>query len=300
MISNARASQVAIEELATASSNARSSQVVLEELSSAVTVSNARASQAVLEILVKDSNARASQVVLEELLVQYYLIDPPPVFPTLPWGLPVIVTPSMASVKGRISSGRDMRAPQQQLPIWQFEINFETLRDQTQNATLGSLAGFTDFMKLSQLFIASIGQFGQFLFDAWWDDSRADQPIGTGDGGTTSFTIVRTWGYGGLQFTEPVGWVNVMTSVQVAGVTQSPSTYSVSGSNTLIFTLAPASGAAITATFSFYYLCQFAEDQHDYSEFYKDRWTVKIKFRSVLSEQTSPPLSFASGWPPSG
>lgn len=206
----------------------------------------------------------------------------------------------MASVKGRISSGRDMRAPQQQLPIWQFEINFETLRDQTQNATLGSLAGFTDFMKLSQLFIASIGQFGQFLFDAWWDDSRADQPIGTGDGGTTSFTIVRTWGYGGLQFTEPVGWVNVMTSVQVAGVTQSPSTYSVSGSNTLIFTLAPASGAAITATFSFYYLCQFAEDQHDYSEFYKDRWTVKIKFRSVLSEQTSPPLSFASGWPPSG
>ena len=224
-----------------------------------------------------------------------------PIFPAFPIGFPVTMTPTMATVKGGIKSGRDMRAPQQQIPVWEFEINFEELRDQTQNQVPGYLAGFTEFMQLSQLFIGSVGQFGQFLFNAWWDDSRAGQEIAYGDGASTAFTITRTWGFGALQFTEPVGAVNTMISVQIAGVTQSPSSYYVSANNVLNFTVAPAPGALITATFSFYYLCQFADDQHNYSEFYKDRWTVKIKFKSVLPEQPSiggPEGPSFGTWPP--
>ena len=216
-----------------------------------------------------------------------------PVFPTLPVGFPVVVKPTFANISGSIPSGRSMRAPQQTLPIWEFELNFESLRDQTQNSQpFLPLAGFTDFTKLSQVFIANIGQYGKFLFDAWWDDSRLDQPIALGDGTSTRFLMVRTWGYGLIQFTEPVGSVNVITNVKINGTVQDPSTYFITSNNVLVFRSAPANGVTITSTFSYYYLCQFSEDMQDYSEFMKNRWTAKIKFRSV---EGATPFTLASG-----
>lgn len=225
-----------------------------------------------------------------------------PVFPTLPVGFPVVVKPTFANISGSIPSGRSIRAPQQTLPIWEFELNFESLRDQTQNSQpFAPLAGFTDFTKLSQVFIANIGQYGKFLFDAWWDDSRLDQPIALGDGTSTRFLMVRTWGYGLIQFTEPVGSVNVITNVKINGTVQDPSTYFVTSNNVLVFRSAPANGVTITSTFSYYYLCQFSEDMQDYSEFMKNRWTAKIKFRSVEGATpftTSGPIMFPNPVPP--
>src|SRR5579863_1450271 len=205
-----------------------------------------------------------------------------PIFPTLPVGFPVTVKPIMANVVGQIPVGRDMRAPEQTLPIWEIDLNFEELRDQTQNsAPYSELAGFTDFMQLAQLFLGSVGQYGQFLFDAPWDDSRADQVIATGDGTTKTFFMVRTWGYGQLGFTEPVGAVNSVLNVKINGTILSPTLWTIVDRNILTFATAPANGAIITSTFSYYYRCQWTEDQQQYEEFFKDRWTIKVKMRSV-------------------
>jgi hypothetical protein len=215
-----------------------------------------------------------------------------PVFPTVPIGFPLSMTPSFANVDGMTPPGRQMRAPQQQLPIWNFELNFEVLRDQTQNAqSYAELAGFTEFTRLASLFIASVGQYGQFLFDVWWDDSRANQPLGIGDGHNKDFLLQRTWGYDILAFTEPVGALNVLTSVAIDNVVQFASTYSVS-KNIVTFIIPPSPGAQVTATFSYYYLCQFSDDQQDYSEFLKNRSSTKIKFRSVLPEVPLSLLTF--------
>lgn len=215
--------------------------------------------------------------------VIYPALPPPPVFPTLPVGFPVTVKPTFATVAGEIPAGRSMRAPLQTLPVWEFEMNFEELRDQTQNVEpYEELAGYTQLMQLSQLFIAAIGPFAQFLFDAWWDDSREDQEIAIGDGESGNFTMVRTWGFGGSEFVEPVGAVNVVTDVKIDGVVQDPSTYFIQGNRILTFLSAPGNGAVITSTFSYFYLCQFSGGEQEYTEFLKNRFTTKIQFRSVL------------------
>lgn len=234
--------------------------------------------------VVRPYQGKISTSKLVAYAVVFNLVPPPPVFPTLPVGFPVSMTPKFANVAGGLPIGRDMRASEQTLPVWEFEINFEVLRNQTQNNQLYEpMAGFTEFIRLSQLFIAGIGQFGQFLFDAWWDHSRTDQTIGIGDGVTGTYTMVRTWGSGALQFTEPVGAINIITNVKVNGIALNPATdYTISNNNQITFTTPPGNGDSITSTFSFYYLCHMTESQQDYNEFYKNWWTAKIKFESEL------------------
>jgi hypothetical protein len=203
-----------------------------------------------------------------------------PVFPALPYGFPIKWTPTLKTTIGTASSGREARLNNQPSALHQFELVFEELRDQTQNAIpFAELAGFTQYMQLCQLWLGMYGRFGLFYFDAPWDDSRTDQLIGTGDGTTTGFVVSRTVGIGAVTITEFVGGLNTVINVKIAGVPTSA--YTVSG-NAIILNTAPSLGAAITATFSFYYVCRFMEDNQDFEEFYKDRWTVNsLKFRSI-------------------
>lgn len=208
-----------------------------------------------------------------------------PVFPTLPVGFPVVVKPTFATVSGSTPAGREMRAPQQGIPVWEFQLDFETLKDQTQNQQPYTyFANLIQLTELVQLFITNIGQYGRFLFNAWWDNSRLDQEIASGDGVATDFFMVRTWGYGDLQFTEPVGAVNVVTNVKIDGVSQPSTSYRIDNLNHLVFTTPPPNNSVITSTFSFYYLCQWAEDQQDYSQFLYNRWATKVQFRSIEPE----------------
>ena len=280
----AHSSQVVLE-APSGGGRARASQVEVEVVSQIAT--NARSSQVVLEVLVAASDlARASQVALEVPtlpVVPGSVCGTIPVFPTLPVGFPVKWRPTLkTTVQTSLASGREARWPNQQLALHEIELPFEVLRDQTQNdMPYAPLAGYTDFMQLCQFWLMMYGQFGVFYFDAPWDDSRLGQGIGTGDGTTTEFTIYRTFGVSGAELIEPVGGVNVMQHVYLNGVLQSPTSYQTSA-NLLIFNSAPGGGVAITADFSFYYLCKFLDDEQDFEEFLKNIWMVKaLKFRSV-------------------
>jgi len=120
-----------------------------------------------------------------------------------------------------------------------------------------------------------------FYFDDPTDDSRADAPVGAGNGVNTVFTLYRAFGIGGFQ--EPVGGINQLLEVYFNGVQQHPSVYGKLG-NQINFATPPPNGTVITADFTFWYLCRFLEDQHDYEMFMYNLWQLKTcKFRSVKS-----------------
>jgi hypothetical protein len=209
--------------------------------------------------------------------------NPTPIFPVLPgFGYSVHKRPTWATIEFMAVSGRRVSSPQQALPLWEIEVTFEFLRDQTQNQVpWQQYPGKHEFQAISELFLACAGKYGQFFFTDPTDFSRTGQIIATGDGVTTVFTVPRTWGSGVLQITEPVGSINTLQNVYLNGVVQPSSAFSFAG-NQLTFLSPPAGGVVITADFTFYYLCQFLEDQHDYEEFMANLWTLKsCKMRSV-------------------
>src|ERR1051326_8617269 len=94
-------------------------------------------------------------------------------------------------------AGREVRIQNFQNPIWEFTLTYEYLlndpkfRDENEQTPLEALVGF---------FLARGGQFDDFLLNEsdltgrLEDSVYSGQPIGTGDGLTTSFQIVRNIG----------------------------------------------------------------------------------------------------------
>lgn len=207
---------------------------------------------------------------------------PIPIFPLLPQGFPVKLSLVMDTTVGTTKSLREMRVAQQVYPLWDIELLFEELLDQTQNQTpYLPFSGFQQYEELVQLFLMMYGQTGIFAFDAPWDDSRTDQYIATGDGTTQDFPIFRTWGTGSIATSAPIGLVDAVTNVKINGTIVNPTSYSFTRSY-IDFTSPPSNGAIVTMTFSYYYICRFVEDEQNFEEFSKNRWAVpSLKFRAV-------------------
>ena len=236
-------------------------------------------------------NAITQESLNQQKLVTYLVLlplasisfGPIPIFPSLPAGYPVKVGIIMDTVIGTTKSLREMRVAQQTYPLWDIEIPFYELLDQTQNQTpYVPFIGDHDYEQLCQLWLQMYGQTNVFGFNCPWDNSRTNQQIGTGDGATITFTVYRTWGVGSTATVAPVGLINTVSQVQVNGVTISPSNYTI-GRDSITFATAPGAGLPVTMTFSYYYLCRFVEDEQDFEEFAKNRWTVpSLKFQAVL------------------
>lgn len=240
-------------------------------------------------------NVAFDNVVREVLCLNYETpnnLGPIPIFPTLPYGFPVKVTPVMQTIVAKAKSLREARSGLRNNPTWDIEILFEGLKDQTQNQTpyapFATPTAFTQYQTLVANWLMMYGQANVFGFWCEWDNSRANQIIGTGDGATYAFPVVRTWGSGALATEAAVGLIGTVYSLQVGGVTV-PSTQYTVGRDTIYFIDAkgfiypPANGATIKLTFSYYYLCHFVSDEQDFEEFAKNRWTVpSLKFRASL------------------
>ncbi|HEV2162236.1 MAG TPA: DUF2460 domain-containing protein [Stellaceae bacterium] len=179
-----------------------------------------------------------------------------PVFPALAGlGWSVKRAPVWKTRAQQAISGKETRLADWSYPAWQWELTFDFLRATPSAAEFQSLVGFFNQCR---------GAFGAFLYADADDNAVADQAIGTGDGATTVFQLARSFG----GFIEPVLAPNTVSAVYLGGVVQTPSAYSVDSTTGLLtFTAAPASGAAITADFTYYFRCRFVEDTVDFEKF---------------------------------
>jgi uncharacterized protein (TIGR02217 family) len=205
------------------------------------------------------------------------------------YGFSIMKKPVFASIVQSFKSGREVINAQQTTPLFEFELKYETLKDQTQNQTpYQPNAGFTALEQLSSLFLFCNGQYGRFVYEDLSDCSRTGQEIGVGDGVTTTFEIVETIADAntGLKFSFTVGKVNFNHSIVVyINGTPVPSAgnweIDASTATQLVWAVAPSEGAVITMDFYFYYLCRFISDEQEFEQFMKNWWTAPIKFRSI-------------------
>ena len=111
-----------------------------------------------------------------------------------------IVTPSGAAIQSAFAAA----------PIHTFELTYVRLGDPSGPPSGSALQAMLGF------YLALGGGNGRFLYFNPDDNTRVGQAIGTGDGVTTAFPIVRTYGAPGYQLTEPIGWCQDLTDPLVS------------------------------------------------------------------------------------
>jgi uncharacterized protein (TIGR02217 family) len=276
----ARASQVAAEALVTDAAPVRASQTVVEALMR--DAAPVRASQAVVEALYQQSNptyVRASQIVVE-VLVPLLEMPLPPVYPILIGLTFDYVKRNKQSVgRGVASSGREIAVNYWTYPQWEWDLNYDILADTGQN--VGTTA--SDIKTLLGFVLNMQGSYSPFFFQDPDDNAVTGQALGAGDGTTTTFTFIRTYGQdsalGDFLGTEPIGGLNMNKAINIyIGGVQQESGYTIDNStpygNTVAFTTPPAVDAVITADFSFYYFCRIKEDTLEMKKFMYQLWAV--------------------------
>lgn len=113
-----------------------------------------------------------------------------PVLPGLKWG--VVRHPSFSTTKKKAVNGREYRAANMIYPEYVYKLSYEFLRDLR--------SGVDELRTLEGFFLSRYGSYDSFLWTDPDDNSVTAQQIGTGDGTTTAFQLVRSWG----GFVEPV------------------------------------------------------------------------------------------------
>src|SRR5258707_13611808 len=109
----------------------------------------------------------------------------------------VVINPTFSTEIQEALAGRDVRIQNFQNPLWEFALHYEYLlndprfRDESEQTPLEALVGF---------FLARGGQYDDFLLNETdltgrlEDSVYSGQPIGTGDGSTKFFQLVRNVG----------------------------------------------------------------------------------------------------------
>lgn len=201
----------------------------------------------------------------------------PPALPSLPglsWSRHK--KPGFSTRVASHVSGREVRVALMSYPLYEFEAVYNGLAS-SASAGFAGLGGLS-LQSLMGFFLQLQGQFGTFLYTDPDDNTVTAQAFASGDGTTTSFTMMRSLG----GFLEPVGWVGAIANVYLNGVVQPTSGYSLTAPNTLVFSSAPGGGVPVSADFSYAFNCRFLDDQMDFEEFMSSLWRLdSMKFRSV-------------------
>jgi uncharacterized protein (TIGR02217 family) len=195
-----------------------------------------------------------------------------PVLPYLPGQqIAVAKAPLWSTNVKRTASGRERRTALWPYPLWQFELRYEVIRHRPTNDELAILWEFFNVMQ---------GQAGTFLFVDPTDCqilSSAPARFGTGDGATRTFQLTRSIN----SFTEPVydvyqSGITVLDNGGAAG------SFSIAPNGLLTFSVAPASGHALTWYGYFYFGCRFLHDDLAFEQIVSLLWAGKsLKFTSL-------------------
>lgn len=206
------------------------------------------------------------------------------VFPTPP-GISINVTRTPVAKVGitETISGKEWRQTWQSTPRYRYRLNM----------TVRSTTALKEFQKLMAHWAAHFGPWDSFLYTDPEDNAVTTMGFGTGDGSTTSFQLQRSL-YPTLTTTafwpafscgyEPVFDLNGSPSIYKAGVLQTLTThYTLPGQGVVTFGTAPANGAALTWTGSYYRRVRFDGDSAEFERVVTSWWrTQSLTLISVL------------------
>lgn len=188
-----------------------------------------------------------------------------PTFPPLPgvsW--PVGRSPMWSTDKQVTVSGRVTTLQYFSYPRYKYELTFDVLRSDS-NLEWQTLVAFYNRVGGGALL---------FQFNDTDNTSVTDQALGTGDGTTTAFQLVRTMtGTGANVFVEPV-WVPIGTPV--VKINGTPTVLFTLGATGLItFNTPPANGALLTWTGTYNWPCRFDDDTASFQKLMTNFWDLK-------------------------
>jgi uncharacterized protein (TIGR02217 family) len=196
-----------------------------------------------------------------------------PDLPGLTWDY--TLTPAFSTGIQQATSGREVRAAFWSAPLWRISLTYEFLRDDAQAA---SENGYSELEQLVGFFLARSGAFDSFLIDLAQltrkplDSTVSGQPIGVGDGTTSSFPLVRNVGAYLEQVQNPAGQ---SAALYVGGVRKTQGTDYTVANGVVSFAAAPAMGAAVTADFQWLWRVRFAQDEVEFGNFMYLLWECK-------------------------
>lgn len=192
------------------------------------------------------------------------------IFPTvagLGWSIHKV--PLFKTAISEARSGKEVRSAAMAQPRYRIELTYSYLKN---DGMIGAGNPDDDLRTILGFFLARQGSFDSFLWAHPYDNTVTSQNLGTGNGSQTQFQLLRTIG----GFSETIQNVNQITSLTVGGVTKTQGVdFTVSPTGMITFTSAPANGAAIVVSFTFYYRVRFADDQIDFENFMYKLYELK-------------------------
>jgi len=208
------------------------------------------------------------------------------IFPALPGlGWSVKRTPVWKTRKQESISGKRTSIADWSFPRWEWEITFDFLRQAGTGQQSASFAGasYAEFASLAGFFNLRSGAFDSFLYQDADDNTVVNQTIGTGDGSTTLFQLVRAFG----GFVEPIYAPTNISAVFVNGINigsaYSVSSWGLSLTPGIITLNTPAgAGQTVAASFTYAFPCQFDDDRMTFEKFMAALYAAKsVKFSTL-------------------
>ncbi|MFZ0606855.1 MAG: glycoside hydrolase TIM-barrel-like domain-containing protein [Xanthobacteraceae bacterium] len=208
------------------------------------------------------------------------IADAPPspgpysLFPSLPApGWSIRISPRFATRSALHVSGREARAGKFLTPLWQIELEYNLLRMVSPNDELQTILDF---------FAQCAGEDTAFYFAPPGLSPATVQLLGIGDGAVTTFPFMVS--IGGFALSPAgVGSVSALCLDGIASgggytIDSAPPAPSVS------FATPPGSGVILTASFDWYLLCRFEDDDLDVEEFMAQLYALQsLRLTSVRS-----------------
>jgi uncharacterized protein (TIGR02217 family) len=155
-------------------------------------------------------------------------------------------------------------------PIYRYELKYNVLRSDLVTIEWQTLLAFYNVVG---------GRRDLFQFSDPGDTSVTTMSFGAGDGATTQFQLTRALTGSGVSWVDPVFAPTGTPSIFINGVLKStPADYIINATGQVTFTVAPASGAALTWTGTYNWLCRFDDDSATFEQFLNLFWRLgKIK-----------------------
>ena len=204
--------------------------------------------------------------------------SPPPspgsyaTFPTLATlGWSTHISPRFGTDVVALVSGRSTRRSRYAAALYDFELTYELLRSAAAYEELQAIAGFFGQMQ---------GRQSLFWLAPPGLANAVGEPLGTGDGSTATFPLLRNFG----GYSEPAQGTSGVTAVYQNGVPIGPAAWSLSSGYlpAVAFKAPPDVGVEVSADFGLTWLCRFSDDVEDFEEFMAMLWTFRtVKMQTV-------------------